>query len=287
VGSDSGASPLRPAAESLGWLPPRLLRVPLAAGPLLLALVTPPALAQADGPIARYTSTVLKAAPGDAFEVTLEVTWQGPADRFDIAPPRPVEKEGIRYSLNASESGQEGEQSFVRFTWLVSVDATGAYAFPELLPVVAHRPDAPAPVPVEIERPLTIEVAAPLSLPQRLGLAAGGLGLTGAAVGGAMLLRRRRSALTRARQTQHARAKHAAELRERFQTARKHRVEGNLGAYMDALRTIAGACESGTPALEELATLHERIAYAHYEASGPELDRAESLVRRQLDALTT
>ena len=292
-----GASPPRPAVLSLGWLPPRLLRVvrtaghffsalPLAAAPAFagsLILAAPAPVFAQPQPVALYEANLHEGHTGDSFEVALTVRWSGAADAYDIPAPRPVPTAGLSFHMLGSESRHDGRSSRVRFRWRATALEPDDFPLHVLLPAIAYPADSPTPLTVRAEQPLTVAIARRRTPAATLGRLAAGLGgAVGLALAGAAVWRRR-SARRDGDASREALAALAGRDKDRMADARRRRVEGEYARYLDVLLALAREHAAEAGALAELRALRERIAFASYQATDHELDRAEARVRRLLD----
>lgn len=280
-----GASPPRPAVSSLGWLPPRLLRVLRTAGHLFFGLLSAgfPTIAFAQPePVAIYEANLHEGHTGDEFEVALTVHWSGSADAYDVPTPRPIPSTGLTFSMLGTESRQDGDRNQVRFRWRATAREADAFALQALLPAVAYPTDSPVPVPVKAEQPLTVTIMPRRSPAAWVGLCAAALAGGGAVVLAGANLRRRRRVRRDAAASRAATDAMAAQDADRFETALRHRIEGEPVAFMEGLVGLARDLEAAPAMLEDLTALRERMAFASYHPTDQELDRAAACVRKLL-----
>jgi peroxiredoxin len=214
--------------------------------------------------------------PGETFDLRIRMAWAGSFEEYLPHPPELYLPEGIEQGpLTASTNSQDGRN---RVTYSVSLTApkAGRYALDPVELRYTPRYEGEV-VASRVEGP-TVEVQAPGW--SAVTLALGGLGVAAVGLLGLLVWRRREQGETGPSPAQ----KRHRRLQERYQEARRLRLEGNTAGYFEALVEIHRELfpqteESRDPTLE--AAL-ERARYGGQAPPRAELDGWERRIERAL-----
>jgi hypothetical protein len=244
---------------------------------LLLFLFSGPVAAQ---PQAKITPNPQSVPLSRSINVTLELTWAGEADVYDIPQPDVSALKEFQILERSLSTERRGDENVLRHKLVMQPLEEGEY---DLGRMSVQYFEKDKDVPVSLPLPETLVEVTPREIIPR-GIRNGIIiGLLGAGVGIGISLAAQRK--KRLRQKKLGSALAADRMREEFSTkladAVTLRIEGDLGAYLEGLCALADSAElrPHIEKLEELSELAENVKFGGLAPSPDQLSWAEKLIK--------
>ena len=217
--------------------------------------------------------------PGHDFLLDVRVSWAGHFEEYLLQPPRVSLPEGVEQkSMTALSSSGDGSRTVTyRFTFAAA--EPGEYLFEPIELRYTPRAD-PQPVTERVSGVTVIVAAPPLPIKWLVaGLLVLGLGLVGWLV-------------TRGQATAPApttRRPSPEALQESLTDARRKRIEGDIGGFLEAIRAMHEhyGIDDLTGQRQAIDRWIDETRYGGQSLSGPALDQLERAVELHLTAITS
>ncbi len=239
-------------------------------------------------PTAEVTLANRSPSIGQPFNVDVRVRWAGHIDDYILHPPSIQLPESVTLTGTSARTSSEAGAQVITYSLSLVANEAGTFA---LDPVeVRYTPRFESkPVAGRISGP-TIEVAEPTILGVHPALF---VVLTGClllvvllGIGGLRFVRGRSEATSDAAPT--ALGPDVESLRAAMESARKHRVEGNVAQFLETLAAMERTIDGGTTneGSNVLTDMVERARYGGQLPAKEELDQMQRRVERRLTELT-
>ncbi len=247
---------------------------------LLLFLFSGPAVAQ---PQATITPCPESVPLNRHIHVTLELSWTGEADVYDIPQPDVSALEEFQIVERSLSTERRGDENILRHEFTLQPLEEGEYYIGRMN-VQYFEKDKDVPVSLPLPQAL-VEVTPREILPRgiRNGIIVGLL-CAGTAIGIGMAAQRRK----KLQQEEVASALAADKKRDEFSAkladAVSLRIEGDLGAYLENLCALADSAElkPHVGRVEDLRELAENVKFGGLAPSPDQLSWAEKLVKNAI-----
>ena len=214
------------------------------------------------------------------LHVTLELTWTGDADAYDVPQPDAsalAEFDIVGQSLSAE---RKNETNVLRYEFMLQPLKQGEYDLGRIRVKYFER-DGETPITIPLPR-TPIEVLPRELLPRRARVAViiGAVAILGIAATKIVRGRRGKSSAVSASDPRRD------ELSTQLKGARSLRIEGEFGAYMGALSGLARSKQLAphVAGLDDLLGLTEKVRFGGLVPSPDQLDWAEKIVKKAIRA---
>jgi len=209
--------------------------------------------------------------PGVPILLTISIHWPGEADYYAIAPPELDLPEGISTEGISSSSFSRGEETYLEYAVTLLISRSGSFGpIPVTLSVHTKGDKGPSSVVVKTE-PLTVGDQHWKGIPVKYLPAAG---LVIAALMGAGIFWRLRTAGRSQHTHQDQQCDKGQELRSLLAQGRTHLVRGDSLSFLQTALTMERTLQEKEPdALSAVTTLIERVEYGGEHPPPEELER--------------
>ena len=214
------------------------------------------------------------------LRVTLELTWTGDADAYDVPQPDVSALAGFEIAERGLSAERKNETSVLRYEFILQPLKHGEYDLGRIrVKYFEKGGDTPTIIPL----PRTpIEVLPRELLPPRARIAVviGAVAVLGVAITIIVRGRRGKSGAVSASDTRRD------ELSTQLKGARSLRIEGEFGEYMQALSRLARSKQLAphVAGLDDLLGLTEKVRFGGLIPSPEQLDWAEKTVKKAIRA---
>jgi hypothetical protein len=214
----------------------------------------------------------------------LELAWAGEADVYDIPPPdfsAMTEFETVERSLSATRTGDTNR---LKYEFTMKPLKQGECNL-DKMNVQYFEKGADVPIRLELPRAV-VRVVSPQLVPR---VAKVGIGIAALVAAGAAAIVLATRSKKRSRQERSKRSKTAADARSsivaELDAARRHRIEGEFGTYLEALCAMADseALRAHIARGAELHELAENVKFGGNIPSPDQLAWAEKLIKSAIE----
>jgi hypothetical protein len=217
------------------------------------------------------------------MNITLELTWSGEADLYDIPQPdfsELMEFDVVERSLHATRQGGENG---LRYDFVLKPLKRGKYDISRLRVECFEKGQD---IPIAISLPQTVvEVGAPELIPRRIKITAGlGTIVAAGAIAFLLVFRKRKRTLEMIKCEARTGEQTRMDLLAELNAARALRIEGEMGSFLGRLMELA---ESDTlrehaEKSDELHMLAESVKFGGHTLSPDELNWAENIIKNAI-----
>ena len=240
------------------------------------------------GPVAAQPQATITPCPESVplnrhIYVTLELSWTGEADVYDIPQPDVSALEEFQVLEQSLSTERRGDENVLRHKFVMQPLEEGEYDIGRMS-VQYFEKDKDVPVSLSLPQAL-VEVTPREILPRgiRNGIIVGLL-CAGTAIGIGMAAQRRKKLQQEEVGSALAADKKRDEFSAKLADAVSLRIEGDLGAYLENLCTLADSAElkPHVDRIEELRELAENVKFGGLAPSPDQLSWAEKLVKNAI-----